>query len=388
MGSVKLSDRLPPGLRGLAKRAGLEASRLRLAFRDAMLRALLLAERGVRHVDGPTELDAGPEELVVVTMVRDAEPWLPTYLSHYRRLGAAHVVMLDNGSSDGTVEIGRSCDDVTVLSTSLPYAPYFVVLKRWLVRRFGRGCWTLVADADELFDYPFSRRLDLRSFLRYLNRHGYTAVTAQNLEMVAPEPLASVQGRREEDLEELYRFYDISDIERSKDKYWVHMNDGAVDAQYSHTGGIRRSVFGWTGSMLTKQPLLRHDGRMNVFPYDGHFVTNARLADVSGVFRHYKFIGSFYEHVEREIEKEAHYDDARIFKRYEEVIEDDPELDLCGPEARRYRAAEDLLESGFLVASDRFRAWVRERGGEAASAPGERTGSAGDVRRPEGRERP
>lgn len=364
--SRKLSSHLPPALRPFARRLGLEKSRARLALRDALLRARLAVGGGIEHVQGPREIDLGEDELVVLCMVRNGAPWLPTYLRHYRDLGARHFVFLDNGSDDATVEIASSAEDSSVFRTPLPYEPYFVVLKRWLVRRFGRGCWSLVADADELFDYPFSGRLGLAGFLAYLNRNRYTAVPAQNLEMVSDEPLADLQGREESRLDWAYRFYDTSAITRSKEKYWLRLNETDTGEHRSHSGGIRQSAFGWSGSMLTKLPLVRHDGSVDLFPYDGHFVTGARVADVSGVFLHYKFTSFFYEHMREEIEREAHYDDARIFKRYARVLKENPDLNLRGPHAREYRSAEDLLGDGFLIASEEYREWVRRRGGGAA----------------------
>lgn len=99
------------------------------------------------------------------------------------------------------------------------------------------------------------------------------------------------------------------------------MNELGGEGHCLHTGGVRETAFGWTGSMLTQQILLRlrYDGEMVLFPYDGHFVTGARIADVTALFKHYKCIGHFREHEQEEIRREEHYYDARIFKRYAEV---------------------------------------------------------------------
>ena len=131
----------------------------------------------IRHVHGPRAVIHGVDELAAVTIVRDGEFYLANFLAHHRRLGIRHFVMLDNGSTDGTLELLCAQPDVTVLRTSAPYKHYENVLKRYLVRRFSSGRWNVFVDIDELFDYPGSDRLDIAGLLGYLrpsrvHRHG------------------------------------------------------------------------------------------------------------------------------------------------------------------------------------------------------------------------
>ena len=49
-------------------------------------------------------------------------------------------------------------------------------------------------DVDELFDYPYSDVVSLGSFLRYLSKKSYTAVTAQMLDMFPGEPLERLKN--------------------------------------------------------------------------------------------------------------------------------------------------------------------------------------------------
>lgn len=318
------------------------------------------AGRGIEHVHGPTRIpQLRPNELVVLCAVRNGVPWVSTFIRHYQQRGAKHIFFLDNGSTDGTADAVAAHDGTSVFRTSLPFSRYSVALKRWLVRTFGGGGWSLYCDVDELFDYPFSSEIDLPSFLDYLNRRGYTAVTAQMLDMFSAEPLGAVQGRTDEDLKRIYRWYDVEDIIKTKDKFWLWMNRIDTDTLYSHSGGIRARVFGVHGSKLTKQPLLRCGAPLTVFPYDEHFVTHATMADVTGVLLHYKFIAALYEQARDELQRQQHTN-FQIYRRYQEVYTDKPDLLLSGPSTREYDCAEDLLDSGFLVASERYRAWVRE----------------------------
>lgn len=138
-------------------------------------------------------------------------------LEYYFTLGAKHVVFLDNGSTDGCVEVLKNYDNVTVLRTRVPYKTYNVAIKRYLIERFGRGRWTLSVDQDELFDYPYSDVVSLKSLLGYLSENSYTAVVAYMLDMF-PERISEDYSLAEdlslEELKETNRFYDISGVTR------------------------------------------------------------------------------------------------------------------------------------------------------------------------------
>jgi hypothetical protein len=161
----------------------------------------------IEHLHGPKEVDYGADELVVLVVARDGRPYIKSFVEHYRSLGAKHLVFLDNGSVDGTVEALTEYEDVTVLRTKLYFEKYAISMRQYLIERFGRGRWTLTVDQDELFDYPYSDVVSLKALLRYLNDNSYTAVVAQWLDMFSEELLSKATGDEEESLKEVLRFY-------------------------------------------------------------------------------------------------------------------------------------------------------------------------------------
>lgn len=365
----KLSSYLPFGLGSLANKLGREHDRFINTTRVWRFALCMAAGSAVEHVHGPQDVAVAENELLVACLIRNEAAHLPTFMRHYRRLGASHFVFVDNGSTDDTVRLASSYDGVTIYRTALHFSHYETAIKRWLARLGGDG-WTLIADADELLDYPYARILPLHRFLEYLNEHGYDAVCAQNLEMVPDEPLLSYQGRRSGNLEESHRFYDLSDIRYTREPYWLRMNELGSRELRSHTGGIWEAFFGYRGAKLTKQPLVRSRGGLNVYPYDMHFVTGARIADVSCVFRHYKYTGAFVQHVKEELVRREHYNRAEIFDHYARVLRERPNISFMRPTSREYRAPEELLRDGFLVASKRYRGWALGARGTAVRAAG------------------
>ena len=163
------------GMRGVASWAGekvrgrlvepsVKVGRLRRRIVEFGIQPHLLSPRIV-HVAGPGEITYGVDQLLVISVVRNGALHVKSFLEHYQALGVVHCVFLDNGSTDGTVDLLRSYPGVTVLRTDVPYARFENTMKRYLAERFSRGRWNLCADIDELFDYPFSADLSLSRFL-------------------------------------------------------------------------------------------------------------------------------------------------------------------------------------------------------------------------------
>src|SRR5829696_3736191 len=177
----------------------------------------------VEHLHGPEEVAYEADELVVVCLVRDGQPYVKSFVEHYLSLGVKHIFFLDNGSTDGTIEALKGYDNVTVLRTGLPFKRYETSVRQYLVERFGKkGRWCLYADIDELFDYPYSEVVGLGSLLRYLNSNSYTAVVAQMLDMFPEEPLSGSASSPDEPLKQRHRFYDISNVKTKGIKEHPH----------------------------------------------------------------------------------------------------------------------------------------------------------------------
>jgi glycosyl transferase family 2 len=316
----------------------------------------------VEHLFGPKEVAYEADELVVVCLVRDGKPYVKSFLEHYASMGVKHMVFLDNGSTDGTVEALKEYDNVTVLRTALPFKRYALLVRQYLIERFGRGRWCLCVDIDELFDYPYSDVVGLSSLLRYLNERSYTAVVAHMLDMFPEEPLSG--GRTSElpyePLKERHRFYDLSNISRISMRGHPLFRNNTLESDEVEAlrGGIRQTLFGFRAN-LTKLPLVFSDGRVKPFDGSTHWVDNARVADLTCVLFHYKFLnGYLQEQAVQAVREEHHYDNSAEYKKYLEVLEGNPTLRVKQETAREIESVNDLLENEFLVVSEDYVGWV------------------------------
>src|SRR5829696_3579301 len=320
----------------------------------------------VEHLHGPEEVDYGPDELVVVCLVRDGRPYVKSFVEHYASMGVKHLFFLDNGSTDGTVSVARSYENVTILRTELPYKGYEYSLKQYLITLFGKkGRWCLCADIDELFDYPYSDVVGLGSLLGYLNANSYTAVAAQMLDMFPEEPLSGSRAANllDEPLKERHRFYDISNIRRKSFKELRRRfpnNTLESDEIELFTGGIRDTIFA-TDTTLTKHPLVFSDGRIKPMADSAHWVDNARIADLTCVLFHYKFLDGYFHHQAAQAVREGQYNNiSPVYKKYLQVLEGTPDLRIKQESSREIESVNDLIENGFLVVSEDYMVLVYE----------------------------
>lgn len=311
----------------------------------------------VRHVCGPRKPSVTAADLIVVSLVRAGEHHVEDFLTHHFKLGARHIVLLDNGSSDRTTEIAQEFDRVTVLKTQLPYKYYKYALKRYLFDRFSGVGWCLIADIDERFYYPSSDRVPLDGLILYLNKHHYTGVVCQILDLFAEGPVHEWPGGGRALVAESV-WYDNSALRKqpyeSRDG-----NKSSNPAIMSHSGGIRLAAFGVDAS-LTKHPLLLKSGGARPSLSSSQQCANATIADVTCVLLHYKFDRQFPEKCRVVAREESYFQNSRDYKAYLRRLEQNPLLELKGPTTERFENLGQLVDNGFLVVSDGYRRFAQE----------------------------
>jgi hypothetical protein len=304
-----------------------------------------------------------PTQLVVVALMRDAEEHVESFVEHHLRLGASGIVLLDNGSRDATLQRAAKLDRVTLLRCGLPYKTHSYAYKRYLIERFGEGCWCLLADIDERFDYPASDRLRLTGFLGYLNARGYDAVMAQMLDLFPDGPPSSWPHGGSE-LIAASVWYDLSAVEARPPGRAARVNRFADPRMNFYSGGIRFSAFGAT-PVLTKFPLLfRRHGRGPVLE-SAHLCRGGRVADVSGVLLHYKYDRHFLELCRRAVAEGNFFANSGAYRLYLGALERRPDLVLRTERARRYAGPDELVSMGLLAASAPYREYVEQAAQEA-----------------------
>ena len=134
------------------------------------------------HVSGlpPSAITA---DLVGICVVRD-EMWrVPFFLAYHRWLGVQHFIVIDNRSTDGTVDFLRRERDVTCISAPGNYGGKPAGHQTWLhwaLHLAPPQRWNLLLDADELFVGTTLQGGSLQSLARTLDNEG-AAIAATSL---------------------------------------------------------------------------------------------------------------------------------------------------------------------------------------------------------------
>ena len=331
---------------------------VRRRSRTAMTRAKVLWHTERLH--GAARVRLEEDDCGLVTMVKDAEFYIEELLRHHAALGVRHILVIDNGSQDATVEIAARHPDVTVLRNTLPPRDFETHLRADLARRVYAGGWLLFVDADELFDPPGTGPDALRRLCAYCNARGFTAVAGQMLDMFSDRPLSETARMPYAEALGAFTLYSLDCIETRDfhdpgiDFAWhLRQSRCASPAVRILFGGIRKQHFG-EACCLTKQPLVRNLPQVQPCVHP-HCAGNVTCADVTALIRHYKFAGDIIARETAQIRRNTWdhgQDRARMSK-----LAHAPDYVITCANARRFTGLDALVDEGFLVRSEAFAAW-------------------------------
>jgi hypothetical protein len=316
-----------------------------------------LVRRGNLVIFGPARVDLAPDEVAVVSLMKDAAYFVGPFIKHHQALGVRHIVIVDNGSSDETVGIASAFADVTVIRNTLPAKHHEILLRDVATRQVLRGGWVLFADADEMFEPPLGAPLP--RLIAYLNAQGFTAMVTQMLDLFSPLPYGVGKAWGYDQVVAQANCYSLGQVtsipyhDRAQIgfSWFLDGNDGNVALKI---GGLRREVFG-EACFLSKHSLVRNVPGVQLMTHP-HCASGVRVADVTGVLRHYKLAGDYLAR-DRASVAAGTWDHAEDAKRLAAAVGGDS---FCiAPAAPQvYAGPEVLVAQGFLEASDRFRRFI------------------------------
>lgn len=320
--------------------------RLRLQRKRWRLRALRKRRELACVVDRTRGLR--PADILVFTTLRNEAARLPHFLAHYREMGVAHFLIVDNGSDDGGAALLAEQPDVSLWRSEASYkrARFGVDWLNWLMRRHGHGHWCLTVDPDEFLVYPHCDTRPLSALTSWLDSIGRRAFPAMLLDMYPSGGIEDQPYREGQNPFEIARFFDPANYAISKNDYF-----GNLWIQ----GGPRMRAFfpqnPLAGPALNKIPLVRWYWRY-AYVSSTHMLLPRRLNQVfdeeggemeSGVLLHAKFLSTLVEKSAEELDRHQHYANSQEYRAYNAGIERG--LRLWCEESREYgdwRQLEDL----------------------------------------------
>lgn len=309
---------------------------------------------------GTLELISSNEKLAVATaapvavasVVRNELLMLPHFLTHYRKLGVASFLIVDNCSDDGTLEYLAEQPDVALFSAagSFRAAAQGTDWKHAMMAQFRLGKWTLVADADELLLY---RDYETRSLEAYLGDPAFAEADAFLTLMVDMYPKGSLSMATFEsgDLFSEAGYVDRQPLLRTS------LGRGRFATRLTRTSGLRHRLFPGSRPELfvsEKVALLKYKPWMKI-SVSMHYVADVKLATSSMLLAHFKYNAEFRARALREIKRGQYFNNAEEYKKYMEIITEGQDV-LYDPDASiPWRECEEICEILGGAASGRVR---------------------------------
>lgn len=296
-----------------------------------------------------------PGDVLVFCTLRNEALRLPWFLRHYRSLGAAHFLIVDNESTDAGRDVLANEPDVSLWTTRASYraARFGMDWLQVLLMRHGNGHWCVTVDADELLVYPHHETRPLPALAAWLDQQGEEMMGALMLDIYPKGPLNRTRYHAGQDPVETLPFYDSANytIQRKRD----------LDALWIQ-GGPRSRVFltdrPERGPTLTKVPLVKWHWRY-VYVNSTHSLLPRHLNRIydteggeklSGVLLHTKFLPNIAEKSAEEKTRRQHFGAPGDFDDYYDALIAAP--DLWHPYAARYRGWRALEAEGLMSMGD------------------------------------
>ncbi|HGG04576.1 MAG TPA: glycosyltransferase family 2 protein, partial [Aliiroseovarius sp.] len=253
------------------------------------------------------------------------------FLRYYRNMGVNHFVIVDNNSDDGTAEYLREQNDVSLWTSDKSYkrARFGVDWLNWLQRKYAHNHWVLVVDPDEFLIYPFCDTRPLRALTDWLDASSIKSFGAMLLDMYPKGPIDQQPYREGQNPFEIASWFDSGNYMISKNpifgNLWIQ---GGPRTRKFFPDNPERSP------ALNKIPLVKWD-KHNTFVSSTHTILPRGLNLVydewggekaSGCLLHAKFLDTFTQKAEEELERGQHYAASHEYRAYDAKLKEDPDL--------------------------------------------------------------
>jgi glycosyltransferase involved in cell wall biosynthesis len=295
-------------------------------------------------------------ELRVFLIVRNEALRLPSTLRHHRSLGVHRFFVIDNGSTDKTLEYLSAQPDVHVFSTTERYSQshYGVVWANQLLDTFGTGHWTLTIDADEQFIYPHYEQVKLPVFCQYLDSIGADGAPCLLLDMYSNVAIQDTVHDPNGSLLDTCGYFDRAPYRITPSPQFPYLEI---------YGGVRERLFQKIRAKqhpptISKAPLVKWKPGTK-FLQSTHFLTAKKVAPILATLLHFKFLSDFHERVQIEVARGEHFADAAEYRAYFEMMRANKPVNFLCNQSVNFENSSQLVELGLMASAKSYDASVQ-----------------------------
>ena len=326
-----------------------DAWRLRLRRRYLVVRAIRRRRQLCALADRTAAIRPG--DILLFSTMRNEDQRLPHFLAHYRRLGVAHFLIVDNDSTDGTAALLADQPDVSLWRTGHGYkqSRFGMDWMNWLLLRHGHGHWTLTVDADELLIYPHWETRPLPALTGWMDDRGLPAMGTLMLDLYPQGPVDAAPHQPGDDPVQVMPWFDAGNYmmrcQPQLGNLWIQ---GGPRARRFFATEPRRAP------TLGKVPLVKWHWRY-AYVSSTHTLLPRHLNQVhatdggerlSGVLMHTKFLNTIVAKSVEEKARRQHFANSALYDGYYDDLAQAPDL-WCHRSAR-YQGWRQLEALGLM----------------------------------------
>jgi hypothetical protein len=292
---------------------------------------------------------------IVVVCVRNERPRLNRFLGHYRHLGAAHFLFVDNASTDDTEAYLLGQPDCSVWRAEGSYkaSNFGMDWCNHLLAAHGVGKWCVTVDPDELLLFPYCEQRGLKSLTRYMDSIEQPSLFAPLMDVYGAGRLSETQLTADTDPFQLCPFFDRFNLTQRWDdhsgSFWVQ--GGARMRRFFSQDPMKAPALNKV-PLIKWQPGLRYVSSMHhTNRRDINCTVRGNRFAVSGVLFHFKYVNLLTQKAAEEMKRGEHYDGSSEYKAYLDAGDPllfDPEVSV------RFTGTRQLQELGFMQAGGWF----------------------------------
>ena len=282
------------------------------------------------------------DDIILISVLKNAERYLPSFLAHYRRLGVKRFAFVDDRSGDGTRALLLAAPDVDIYESNVDYrgASGGLVWRDLLVERYGFDRWYVSLDCDEYLVFPSSETRMLGDFIDELESAGFKRALAVMIDIYPDAKLSEAPPHQPLEASPVVvcPLYDATGYTIANEKFCTAIR-----------GGARQRIFG-TDMRMTKFPVIfvdRHT-RFNSGSDHGPLPLGRNFSAVHAALLHYKFSADSMKEFQAMYDWGTHFDGGRFYKEILDHADFGTSMDFRYAHSTAFVDSEKLVATGFI----------------------------------------